>query len=65
MSFFKRMWDFSDHVLHFIFRKDIFAIIAFLIAFIFIIAVLRVDLVFSNTVVTGGDTGSHVYIPYI
>jgi len=38
--------------------------LVFILAYAFIFWMLDVRLVFSNTTVTGGDTGSHIYIPY-
>ncbi len=36
----------------------------FIIAYLFIFLVLDIKYVFTDTTITGGDTGSHIYIPY-
>ncbi len=45
-------------------QEAILTIFGFLVAYGFIFAILDVGLVFTNTHVAGGDTGSHIYIPY-
>lgn len=49
--------------LRFVVREDVFTVLVFALAYLFLVLILRVDLLFSNTVVTGGDMGSHVYAP--
>ena len=46
------------------FDKYIFTLIVFAVTYAFIFQYLDISLVFKNTTVAGGDTGSHVYIPY-
>ena len=55
----KRVWDFfATH------PEASLTVISFLIAYGFIFFMFNVGLVFTNTHVAGGDTGSHIYIPY-